>query len=35
MKKYGVGKLIFDVVMTVLTSGLWLIVLAIRYMRTH
>jgi len=35
MKKYGVGHLLLDVVLTMLTGGLWLVVLFIKYLRTH
>lgn len=35
MKKYGFGHLLLDVVLTFATSGLWLIVILIKYLRTH
>lgn len=31
-KKYGFGHLLFDFILTILTGGLWLIWLFIRYM---
>lgn len=34
-RRYGLGSLIFDFVMTILTGGFWLIWVAIKYMRTH
>jgi len=35
VKKYGLGSLIFDFIMTVLTGGFWLMWVAIRFLRTH
>ncbi len=35
MKKRGLGGLLFDLVMTVLTGGIWLIWLLIKYLRNH
>ena len=35
MKKYTFGKMLFDLFMTIITGGLWIIWVAIRYMRTH
>lgn len=35
MKRYGFGGAIFDIIMMILTGGLWLIWLVIRYLRTH
>ena len=35
MKKYGFGNLLFDVIMTIITGGLWLVVIVIKYLRTH
>jgi hypothetical protein len=35
MKKYGVGHLLFDVFMTIITGGFWLLVIIIQYLRTH
>lgn len=35
MKKYGFMNAIFDIVMTIITGGLWLIWLVIKYIRTH
>ena len=35
MKNYSCLHLLFDFVMTVLTGGLWLIWVAVRYLRTH
>lgn len=35
MKKYTLGKAIFDFVMIILTGGLWLIWVLVRYLRTH
>ena len=32
-KKYGIGSFIFDVVLTLLTGGLWLIWVFVREMR--
>lgn len=32
---YGLGHLIFDFIMTVLTGGFWLIWVLIKYLRTH
>ena len=34
-KPYSFMHLCFDVVMTILTGGLWLIVVVIQYLRTH
>ena len=34
-KKYGIGNAIFDIFMTIITSGFWLIWLVIKYLRTH
>ncbi len=34
-KKYGFGRLMLDVVLTFLTGGLWLIWIAIRFMRSN
>lgn len=33
MKKRGFGGLLFDLVMTVLTGGIWLVWLLIKYLR--
>lgn len=33
-KQSGLGVL-FDIIMTICTGGLWIIWVAIRYMRTH
>lgn len=35
MKKYGFGSALFDIIMTFLTGGLWLIWIFIKFMRTH
>jgi len=35
MKNYSVGGVLFDFVMVILTGGLWLIWIAIRYLRSH
>ena len=35
MKKYGLGRLIFDFIMTMLTGGLWLIWILIRFLRSN
>lgn len=35
MKKHGSISIIFDFIMTLLTGGLWLIWVLIRYLRTH
>lgn len=32
---YGTGKLILDVVLTLLTGGLWLIVILIQFLRRN
>lgn len=34
-KKQGCLSIVFDLVMTFLTGGLWLIWVLIRYLRTH
>lgn len=34
-KKYTFGHLLFDFFMTVITGGLWLIWVAVKYLRTH
>ena len=34
-KHYGFGSLLFDIFMTLITGGLWLVVLLIKYLRTH
>lgn len=35
MKKYGCGMILFDLFMTFITAGLWLVWLLIKYLRTH
>jgi hypothetical protein len=35
MKKYGTLHLLFDLVLTILTGGLWLLAIIIKYLRTH
>lgn len=35
MKRYTFGNLLFDFIMTLATGGLWIIWVAIKYMRTH
>lgn len=35
MKKQSSLGVLFDIVMTICTGGLWIIWVAIRYMRTH
>lgn len=35
MKKYSFGGLVFDFVMTIITGGLWLIWVLIRYLRAN
>ena len=35
MNRYGTINLLLDVVLTVLTGGLWLLVIIIKYLRTH
>jgi hypothetical protein len=35
MKKQGCLGILFDFTMTILTGGLWLIWVLIRYLRTH
>lgn len=34
-KKHGWLGAIFDVFMTIITGGLWLLVIIFRYLRTH
>lgn len=34
-KQYSGFNLLFDFIMTVMTGGLWLIWVAVRYLRTH
>lgn len=34
-KRYGMGNLLFDFIMTVITGGLWLIWVAVKFLRTH
>lgn len=34
-KPYGCMNLLFDFFMTVITGGLWLIWVAVKYLRTH
>lgn len=34
-KRYGFLNLLFDFFMTVITGGLWLIWVAVKYLRTH
>lgn len=34
-KRYTLGMAIFDIFMTLITSGLWLVWLLIKYLRTH
>ncbi len=35
MKKYGFGSILFDIFMVVITGGLWLIWIAIKFLRTN
>lgn len=35
VKKYSLGHLVFDFIMTCLTGGLWLIWVLVQYLRTH
>ena len=35
MKHYGFLHMMFDFIMTILTCGLWIILVAVRYLRTH
>lgn len=35
IRKYNVGSLLFDFVMTGITGGFWLIWVLVRYARTH
>jgi hypothetical protein len=35
MKRYTFGHMVFDFIMTILTGGLWLIWVLIKYLRTH
>lgn len=32
---YGCANILFDLVMTVITGGLWLIWIAVKFLRTH
>jgi len=34
-KGYGVGSLLVDVVLTLITGGLWLIVILIKFLRSN
>lgn len=34
-KNYGCGMILFDIFMTIITGGLWLIWLFVKYVRTH
>ena len=34
-KRYGVGHMLFDLFMLLITGGLWLIWIIARYLRTH
>lgn len=34
-KRYTVGHMLFDLFMTVITGGFWLIVVLVQYLRTH
>ena len=34
-KQYGFPNLLFDLFMTVITGGFWLIWVAVKYLRTH
>ncbi|MGK3955281.1 hypothetical protein ACLKOZ_03720 [Arthrobacter sp. R4] len=34
-KTYGFGSLLLDVILTLLTGGLWLIVILIKFMRSN
>ncbi|MFF2316962.1 hypothetical protein ACFVTE_11890 [Arthrobacter sp. NPDC058097] len=34
-KSYGFGKLLLDVILTLLTGGLWLIVILIKFLRSN
>jgi len=34
-KTYGFGSLLFDVILTLLTGGLWLIVIGIKFLRSN
>nr|DAT41914.1 MAG TPA: hypothetical protein [Caudoviricetes sp.] len=35
MKNYGFLNALFDIFMTIITGGLWLIWIVIKYLRTH
>jgi hypothetical protein len=35
MKNYGCLNALFDIFMTIITGGLWLIWIVIKYLRTH
>ena len=34
-KKYGFGNLLLDVILTLCTGGLWLIVILIKFLRSN
>jgi len=34
-QNYGCGSVIFDLFMTIITGGLWLIWIAVKFFRTH
>ena len=35
MKNYGFLNALFDIFMTIITGGLWIIWIVIKYLRTH
>lgn len=34
-KSYGFGSLLFDIIMTCITGGLWLVVILIKFLRRN
>ena len=34
-KNYGCGSMLFDIFMIIITGGLWLIWVLVKYLRTH
>jgi hypothetical protein len=35
MRKYGMGRLLIDIILTFVTGGLWLIVILIMFLRRN
>lgn len=33
MKRYGLGRFIVDIILTIVTGGLWLLFILLRYIR--